>query len=190
MINITNKDFISEDNPILRQVAEPVKFPLSDEDRQLAIDMVQHLVNSQDEEISERYNLRPGVGLAAPQIGVSKQMFSIYVADYDEEGNVEDVLIKDIFINPKVISHSPQKQALKLGEGCLSVPRDVSGLVPRYKRIRFTYQDMDGNTHEAHYKGYHAIIAQHEIDHLNGMLYYDRINHDDPWGDRDKITLI
>ena len=99
---ILMKDIIREGNPTLRKIAEPVTFPLSDEDRQLAADMMAFLENSQDPELAEKYHLRAGVGLAAPQVDVSKQMSAVLVPGPDEP------IFKDVIINPKIISHSVQ----------------------------------------------------------------------------------
>ena len=89
-------------------------FPLSDVDKQLAHDMMAYLVISQDEEQNEKYHLRPGVGLAAPQVGQSKAMAAVLVPGDDNE-----ILFKEVLINPRIISNSVQHAALAEGEGCL-----------------------------------------------------------------------
>lgn len=184
------KNFIAEDDPILRQVAEPVQFPLSEEDEQLIEEMRQFLINSQTPEIAEEYNLRPGVGVAAPQLGISKQIFAIYLTEFDEEGNVTDVVIDEVFINPRILKHSVKKIALSEGEGCLSVPRSVPGIVPRPKRVTFEYQDIEGDFYEAKLTDYEAIVIQHEIDHLKGILFYDHINAENPWETDDNTSIL
>lgn len=186
---ITMKDFPPEDASIIRKVLEPVSFPLSEETRAKCLEMREYLVNSQDEEKASRYGLRPGVGLAANQIGWDKQIFAVYIVDYDKETGEEEIILDEICINPKVISHSVNKQALREGEGCLSVPRDVPGFVPRSQRIRFEYYDLDGNKQELKLRGYPAIVCQHELDHLRGHLFYDRINMEKPW-DRTDLRLV
>lgn len=186
---ITMKDFPAEDADVIRKVLEPVTFPLSEEDRNKCLEMRDYLVNSQDEELSARYGLRPGVGLAANQIGWDKQIFAIYIADIDEEIGENVVILDEICLNPKVLSHSVNKQALKEGEGCLSVRRDVPGFVPRSQRIRFEYYDLDGQKKEMKLRGYPAIVAQHELDHLRGHLFYDRINQEKPW-DRTDLRIL
>lgn len=178
---ITMKDFISEHDPILRRQADQVVFPLSEEDQQLITSMRDFLVLSQNPTMAEKYQLRAGVGLAAPQLGVSKQIFYIYLTDLDEKGQVQGVLIDQVFINPKIQRHSVKQAALKEGEGCLSVPREVPGLVPRSRRITLSYQDESGQKQEIRLSDYEAIIAQHELDHLKGTLFYDHINHEAPW---------
>lgn len=184
------KDIVLEGADVLRQKAEAVTFPLDEELRKTAIQMREYLINSQDDEIAEKYQLRPGVGLAAPQINLSKQIIAVYVADYDEEGNPIEPLLDEIIINPQLISHSVQQAALKDGEGCLSVERDVPGLVPRAQRLKIRYQDLDGNTHEMKLSGFLAIIIQHEMDHLNGVMFYDHIDPTHPMEPKPEWKLI
>ena len=183
------KDFIAENDPILRMKAEEVEFPLSQDLVKLTQDMREFLINSQDDQKAKELDLRPGVGLAAPQLGISKQIFVIYLMAYDDEENPEGVIMDQIFINPKLKSHAVQQVAISEGEGCLSVPRDVPGLVPRPKRVRLEYQDIDGNLQEIKLKDFEAIVVQHELDHLKGILFYDHINPENPW-DQTNIELI
>lgn len=86
----------------------------------------------------------------------------------------------DILINPRIISHSVKQTCLSEGEGCLSVDREVQGYVPRNKRIRIEYFDTDGNKHNKRLKDFPSIVIQHEIDHLNGIMFFDRIDSDNP----------
>lgn len=187
---ITMKDIIEEGHPTLRQVAEPVEFPLSEEMRQTALKMHEFLVNSQDEEIAEKYGLRAGVGLAAPQINVNKQIFAVHIVGYDEETEETDVILSEIIFNPRIVSHSVQRVALRDGEGCLSVNRPVEGLVPRPRRVRIRYQDIEGNEKELRLSDYEAIVAQHELDHLKGIMFYDHINEQAPWDQPEDVTLL
>ncbi|AXY25194.1 peptide deformylase [Suicoccus acidiformans] len=187
---ITMKDFIAENNPILRQEAEPVSFPLDEETQELITEMREFLINSQDDEIAEKYGLRAGVGLAAPQLGVSKQIFAVYLVEYTDEGERGDTIIDQIFINPKIKSHAVQKAALRDGEGCLSVPHDVPGFVPRPRRVTLEYRDEHGEVHTVKLRDYEAIVVQHEMDHLKGILFYDHIDADQPWRQGDDLTII
>ena len=187
---ITMKDFVPEKEPILREQARPVEFPINEELKETAVAMRQFLINSQDPKIAEKYNLRPGVGVAAPQIGIDQQIFAVYLMDYDEEGNETEPLIDEIFVNPKIISHAVQKVALKEGEGCLSVPREVPGIVPRPKRVTVKYNDLEGNEKKIRLKDYEAVVVQHEIDHLKGILFYDHIDEKTPWEPDEDTTLI
>lgn len=172
---ITMKDIIREGNPLLEQVAAEVKLPPTNEEKKILEDMLQFLKNSQDTETAEKYNLRAGVGLAAPQIGISKRMIAVHFTDFD------DKLYSYGLFNPKIISHSVALTYLSGGEGCLSVDRDVPGYVPRYKKITLKATDLDGNDVKLKLRGYPAIVFQHEIDHLNGVMFYDHINRQDPF---------
>ncbi len=186
---LTMKDFVPENNPILRKEAEEVQFPLSQEDQSLIKAMREFLKNSQDEELAEKYDLRAGVGLAAPQIGVSKQIFAVYVMGYDEEGYETEPELDLVFINPKLKRHSVKQVAIKEGEGCLSVPREVPGFVPRPKKVTLQYQDIDGQTHELKLQDFHAIVVQHELDHLKGIMFYDHIDAENPWNSKNLELL-
>jgi len=172
-------DIIREGHPTLRKKAEKITFPVSDEIRQLAADMMEFLHNSQDEELAEKYGLRGGVGLAAPQVNVSIQMTALLVPDmFDPDA---EPLLEGVFLNPRVVSHSIEGVCLREGEGCLSVDRDVPGYVPRHARITVTYNDLDGNSYKKRFSGYEAIVLQHEIDHLNGVMFFDHINEETPF---------
>ncbi|MFD1441841.1 peptide deformylase [Lacticaseibacillus hegangensis] len=170
------KDITRDGDPVLRARAKKVKFPLSDEDKQLAHDLMEYLVISQDEEENKKYQLRPGVGLAAPQVGVSECMAAVLVPGPDNE-----ILFKEVLVNPVIISNSVQDAALSEGEGCLSVDKDIEGYVVRHDRVTIRYQNLDGETKKVRLKNYPAIVCQHEIDHLNGILFYDHINKKTPF---------
>ena len=86
-----------------------------------------------------------------------------------------------MLINPKIMSHSINMIYLPEGEGCLSVNRPVPGFVPRYERIKVKAYDIDGHEIIVQLQGYGAIVVQHEIDHLNGIMFYDRINKEHPF---------
>lgn len=167
---ITMKDFVKEDSILLRKQTEEVTTPLNQEDRNTLLAMLQYLKNSQDPTLAKKYKLRPGTGLSANQIGVDKRMFAV-LFDHNEM----------LFINPKIISHSLNMIYLPDGEGCLSVNRPVHGFVPRYERIKVRAYDIDGQEFILPFQGYGAIVVQHEIDHLNGIMFYDRINKENPF---------
>lgn len=172
---ITMDDIIREGEPVLRTVAEPVKLPLQEEDREALQCMMQFLKNSQDPEMSAKYKLRSGVGLSANQIGLLKRMFVMYLTD--EKGNI----VEQTWVNPKIISHSVAMVYLPESEGCLSVDRPVHGFVPRYESVKVKGYDLNGKEVVKRYKGYQAIVIQHEIDHLDGIMFYDRINKENPF---------
>ncbi|MGV3488881.1 MAG: peptide deformylase [Tuberibacillus sp.] len=168
-------DIVREGNPILREVAKEVTLPASDEDKETLKSMMEFLINSQDDEIAKKYNLRAGIGLAAPQLGISKRMIAIYLLDENDRWH------QYAWFNPKIVSHSVEVTYLETGEGCLSVDRDVPGYVPRYARIKVKAYDLNNTEVTVRLKGLPAIAVQHEIDHLNGIMFYDRINGDDPF---------
>ncbi|API89215.1 peptide deformylase [Marinilactibacillus sp. 15R] len=185
---ITMDDIIREGHPTLRKIAKDVKLPLTQELVQLAEDMLQFLKNSQDPEIAEKFELRGGVGIAAPQVNVSSRLLAVHVPSSDEESDEPE--FSGVLINPKIISHSVQQTCLPDGEGCLSVDREVPGIVPRHKRITVEYYDIDGIKHKERLRGYPAIVVQHEIDHLNGIMFYDRIDPENPLALPDGIDIL
>lgn len=170
---ITMKDIVREGDPILRKVIDEVSLPPSKDDKETLQCMLQFLKNSQDPQLAAKYKLRSGVGLSANQIGLNKRMFVAYIVD--EKGEHEYMLI-----NPKIVSHSVSMIYLPQGEGCLSVDRQEIGYVPRYERIRVKAWNEDGNEVMIKLSGYQAIVFQHEIDHLNGIMFYDHINSENP----------
>lgn len=178
---ILMKDIVRDGDPVLRKRAAKVNFPLSDEDKKLAHDMMEYLEVSQDEKLCKKYGLRAGVGLAAPQVGKSEQMAAVLVPPLDPDAEDQTPSFKDVIINPVIVSESVQYSALTEGEGCLSVDKDVPGYVPRHDRITLRYTDVNGEDHKIRLKNYPAIVCQHEIDHLRGTLFYDHINKQHPF---------
>ena len=172
---ILMEDIIREGHPTLRKRAIEVQFPLTEEDHQLAADMLEYLINSQDPELSEKYGLRPGIGLAANQVNALKRMFALHLEDDNGE------LLSFVAINPKIVSHSVEKTYINSGEGCLSVDREVPGYVPRYARITVKFFTVNGEEKKLRLKGLPAIAFQHELDHLNGVMFYDHINEENPF---------
>ncbi|WP_188205652.1 peptide deformylase [Alkalibacillus aidingensis] len=171
---ITMKDIVREGHDVLRQKAEEVSLPPTSEEKEMLNDMLQFIKISQDDELAEKYDLRPGVGLAAPQIGVSKRMMAVHFVDFHGKEYSYGLF------NPKIVSHSVEQSYLPGGEGCLSVDRDVPGIVPRHARVTVKATTLEGEEIKVRLKGYAAIVFQHEIDHLNGVMFYDHINQDDP----------
>ncbi|WP_240375037.1 peptide deformylase [Bacillus piscicola] len=166
---LTMTDIVREGHPALRKVAAEVELPPTAEDRETLTKMLEFIKNSQNPEIAEKHQLRSGVGLAAPQLGVTKRMFAMHVTDEHDD------LYSYGFFNPKMVSHSIEETHLEGGEGCLSVDRDVPGIVPRYKRITITATTLENETIKLRLRGLPAIVFQHELDHLNGIMFYDRI---------------
>ncbi|ETT85700.1 peptide deformylase [Viridibacillus sp. FSL R5-0477] len=168
---------IREGHPTLRTRAKELTFPLTPEDKKLGQDLLEFLINSQDPVISEKYDLRSGIGIAAPQINESKRMFALHLHDDN------DNQISFVAVNPKIVSHSVENTYLTNGEGCLSVDRNVAGYVPRHARITVKYHTLDGEEIKMRLKGIPAIAFQHELDHLNGVMFYDHINESNPFAD-------
>lgn len=176
-------DIIREGDPILRTVTEPVSIPPTEEDREEMAAMMQFLKNSQDPELSKKYKLRAGVGLSANQIGLNKRMFAALLSD--DEGNDREVAL----FNPKIVSHSTAMTYLPESEGCLSVDRAIQGFVPRYEKVQIKAYDAEGKELKLRFKGYEAIVMQHELDHLDGIMFYDRINQEHPFKLPDGVQI-
>lgn len=190
---IDMSDIIREGNPTLRAVAKDVELPLSDEDIILGEKMMQFLKNSQDPAIAEKMGLRGGVGLAAPQLDISKRIIAVLVPNpEDEEGNppAQPYSLQEIMYNPRIVSHSVQDAALADGEGCLSVDREVPGYVVRHSRVTVEYVDKNGNKQKVKLRGYNSMVVQHEIDHTNGIMFYDRINENNPFEIKEGMLII
>ena len=186
-------DIIREGNPTLRAVAEDVTFPLSDQEIILGEKMMQFLHHSQDPVMAEKLGLRGGVGLAAPQLDISKRIIAVLVPNpEDAEGNPpkEAYSLQEVMYNPKVVAHSVQDAALGDGEGCLSVDRNVPGYVVRHARVTVEYFTKDGEKKRIKLKGYNSIVVQHEIDHTNGIMFYDRINPNNPFEIKEGLLIL
>lgn len=190
---INMDDIIREGNPTLRAVAQDVTFPLSDEEIILGEKMLQFLKNSQDPVTAEKMGLRGGVGLAAPQLDISKRIIAVLVPNpEDKDGNPpeEAYSLQEVMYNPCVVAHSVQDAALADGEGCLSVDRVVEGYVVRHARVTVEYFDKNGEKHRVKLKGYNSIVVQHEIDHTNGIMFYDHIDPKNPFAVKEGMLII
>ena len=186
-------DIIREGNPTLRAVAEDVTFPLSDQEIILGEKMMQFLHHSQDPVMAEKLGLRGGVGLAAPQLDISKRIIAVLVPNpEDADGNPpkEAYSLQEVMYNPKVVAHSVQDAALGDGEGCLSVDRNVPVYVVRHARVTVEYFTKDGEKKRIKLKGYNSIVVQHEIDHTNGIMFYDRINPNNPFEIKEGLLIL
>ena len=177
------EDILDEKDKRLRLISEEVTFPMLNEDLKNIDLMEEYLVNSQIEELSEKYDLRPGMGMAAIQIGVAKR----YIVIVNE---TEDGFDSYIVVNPKIISHSEEIIYVETGEGCLSVNRECEGIVPRYARVTVEGYDIDGNKIKIRAREELAIAFQHEIDHLNGILFVDKIDKENPYKNMDSYRAI
>ena len=143
-------------DPHLREVAEPVsKDEVTDELRQLAADMAETMYDE------------PGIGLAATQVGVAKRLIVMDV-DWSEEDRNPRVLL-----NPKIVE--TEGRVISEQEGCLSVP-DYKADVERHQRVQVRARTLEWEEVEFEATGLEAFCFQHEIDHLDGTLFIDRIS--------------
>ncbi|MDX3978009.1 peptide deformylase [Shinella sp.] len=151
---MTIKPLIILPDPILRQVSKPIE-TVDSEVKKLADDMLETMYDA------------PGIGLAAIQIGVARRML---VLDVSKDGEDKAPLV---FINPEVVTSSDARSVYE--EGCLSIP-DYYAEVERPAAITVKYLDRDGKQQIVEADGLLATCLQHEIDHLNGVLFIDHIS--------------
>jgi peptide deformylase len=141
-------------DPRLRLESEPVQ-EITDEIRTLARDMLETMYDA------------PGVGLAAIQIGEPKRLVVMDTPKKDEERQPV------VLVNPEIVWAADEKHTYE--EGCLSIPEYYEE-VERPARVKFRYTDLDGKAVEVEAEGLVAICVQHEIDHLNGVLFIDHLS--------------
>jgi peptide deformylase len=153
------RQIVEVPDPRLRQISSPVE-EVTDEIRELVSDMFETMYAA------------PGIGLAAIQVGVPKRVLVIDLQEPAEEGG-EPVRDPHVFINPEILEHSDQD--VPYTEGCLSVP-DQFAEVDRPDRIRARWLDLDGKVREEEIEGLLATCLQHEMDHLNGVLFIDHLS--------------
>lgn len=166
-----NPPYIILDDPneknvkILQTPAEPLTFPLSERDKA----DIQTLINKYDQE-------EGCVGLAAPQIGISKRFVFINIPGTPNlkkwRPDLTDRLERTVLINPSYVPLEEEKDLAY--EGCFSVKK-VTGKVPRYKAIRYSALTLEGVQVEGTARGFLARVLQHEIDHLNGRCFVDLV---------------
>jgi peptide deformylase len=146
-------------DPVLRQISKPVEV-FDDALKTLVSDMFETMYAA------------PGIGLAAVQVGVPIRLLVIDLQEPEEEGG-EPVRDPRVFINPEILWHSDDE--VPYTEGCLSVPEQYAEVM-RPDRIRATWRDVDGNAHEEEIDGLLAVCLQHEMDHLDGVLFIDHLS--------------
>ena len=183
-MKLPNIKILDESNKILHEKSEDVVFPLDSKTKKLIDDSLTYLEMSQIEEYSEKYDLRPGMGLSFVQIGIKKRIFVI--SEELDDGKFRRYVV----INPKIISKSEELIYVGEGEGCLSVNREVEGIVPRYARITVAAFDEHGNPFTIRVREDISVAFQHEIDHLNGILFVDKIDKKDPYKNKDQMREI
>lgn len=181
---IKTTDILDDSDKRLRAPNTDMEFPLTASEKKLINDMLEHLYMSQVPELAEKYNLRPGMGLAGPQMGINKNFF--VVCHEKSPGKFDNYVL----INPQIISYSEEMIYAEVGEGCLSVNRDVDGIIPRHARITVEGYDQEGNHKKYRVREDLAIAFQHELDHLKGILFYDHIDPKNPYKNANKMRAI
>lgn len=179
-----NLKILDEKDKRLRIKSKDVTFPLSYEEKETIKDTMEYLKYSQIEEYAKKYNLRAGWGMSAIQIGIDKRWFVI--VEEQDDGSFKNYF----FANPKIISNSAEKIYVEQGEGCLSVNREVVGIIPRYARVTIEAYDMDGKKFTMRLREDLSICVQHEMDHLEGILFFDRIDKKNPFKDANIYRAI
>lgn len=171
------KDIVLEDAKSLHEKSVECSIPLANEDLKVLEGLHEYVVASQVEDLVKKYGIRPGVGIAAPQVGYNKRMFAVEFDDFLDENNKHYSLS---VVNPKIVAKSKEITYLPGGEGCLSVNRETNGVTPRNYAIvvkgyfyDFIAKKLKFQTLEL--KGYPAIVFQHEYDHLDGILFTDKL---------------
>ena len=167
------RTIIETPDPLLKQVSKPVE-TFGDELKTLVADMFETMYDA------------PGIGLAAIQVGAPLRVLVIDLQEPDPDAEAEDCGDHEcghdhrpvkrnplVFINPEVLEASDELSIYN--EGCLSVP-EIYAEVERPARIRARWQDIDGNTHEEDMDGLLATCLQHEMDHLQGILFIDHLS--------------
>ena len=150
-------------HPILRRPAQPVEDPTAPEVRRLVADMLETMEDA------------GGTGLAAPQVHVPLRLVLFFVSGdrSARDGEAEDFDVPlTVLINPKLEPLDEEK--VDGIEACLSLP-GLAGRVPRFRAIRYSGLDLEGNRIEREAEGFHARVVQHECDHLDGVLYPQRM---------------
>lgn len=155
-------------HPILLQKAKPVKDILSKKVKQIIFDMTETMLDSN------------GIGLAAPQVHIDKQIIIFRVPEEDTKKNIKVTAL----INPKINNIDEIKD--NQWEGCLSIP-GMLGLVSRYNKIAFEGFDINGKIIKKELEGLQARVVQHEYDHLQGILYTDKLVDSKAYGYAEEI---
>lgn len=149
-------------DPVLRQISKPVE-KVTDETRALIADMFETMYDA------------PGIGLAAVQVGVPIRLLVMDLQEPENPDDPESRVIKEprVFINPEILESSDHE--VPYMEGCLSVP-DQYADVMRPDRVKARWLDENGESHEQELDGLLAVCLQHEMDHLEGVLFIDHLS--------------
>jgi peptide deformylase len=149
-------------DPRLREISKPVE-KVDEDVRALVADMFETMYAA------------PGIGLAAVQVGVPIRLLVIDLQEPENPEDPESKTVRDprVFINPKILWHSDTE--VPYTEGCLSVPEQYAEVM-RPDKIRAKWQDEKGKAYEEEIEGLLAVCLQHEMDHLNGILFIDHLS--------------
>ena len=149
-------------DPVLRQISKPVE-TFDDELKTLVADMFETMYEA------------PGIGLAAVQVGVPIRLLVIDLQEPADPEDPESKIVRDprVFVNPEILWHSDSE--VPYTEGCLSVPEQYAEVM-RPDRIKAKWQNEKGETFEEEIEGLLAVCLQHEMDHLNGVLFIDHLS--------------
>ncbi|MFT5617353.1 MAG: peptide deformylase [Arenicella sp.] len=147
-------------DPVLKKRAQDIPNDGSVDIKKLSENMYETMYNAS------------GVGLAGPQVGLSQRIFVVDAQGMEDEDS-EIKGLKKVFINPEIIEEIGEEWGFE--EGCLSIP-DIRGEVERKPQIKIKYYDTDWNEHIEEYDGMTARVIQHEYDHLEGILFTDKIS--------------
>ncbi|MEC7839423.1 MAG: peptide deformylase [Chlamydiota bacterium] len=145
-------------DPVLRKKGEPV-MEITDEIKKFVEDMI------------ETMEAENGIGLAAPQVGRSLRIFITHVPTLHEDNEVDSGTLR-VFINPEILEFSEEQTVIS--EGCLSIP-SITGDVIRPYRVKVKALDLEGNEFIEEFTGLESHCVLHENDHINGVLFIDRV---------------
>ena len=156
------RSIVEVPDPRLREISKPVE-GVDEELRALVADMFETMYDA------------PGIGLAAVQVGVPIRLLVIDLQEPEDPEDPESKVVRDprVFINPEILWHSETE--VPYTEGCLSVPEQYAEVM-RPDRIRARWQDEKGKAYEEEIEGLLAVCLQHEMDHLNGVLFIDHLS--------------
>jgi peptide deformylase len=149
-------------DPVLRQISKPVEV-FDDALKTLVADMFETMYDA------------PGIGLAAVQVGEPIRLLVIDLQEPEDEEDPESKVVRSprVFVNPEILWHSDSE--VPYTEGCLSVPEQYAEVM-RPDKIRAKWQDVEGKVFEEEIEGLLAVCLQHEMDHLNGVLFIDHLS--------------
>ena len=174
-MDISQKNIVMDTNPKLRVNSTDFDINNITNNEKEVIDFMVSYIDACYYDLCEKYQISPGIAIAAPQAGLNKKVIYLHFDNDDKE-------YQYLLANPEIVKKSETIAYLSYGEGCLSVQGHIEGYVTRYADITVKAYDLNRHKNiEIKAKGLLSICLQHEIDHLYGKLYYDHINKNDPF---------